>query len=67
MIFRHVGMLQQISSNKKFYACLHVGPPFCGAPVRPHRPHMIEIRLWNILITGPLLQPAQAGSVLGRD
>jgi len=33
MIFRHVGMLQQISSNKKNYACRHVGAPFLWGPL----------------------------------
>jgi len=33
MIFRHVGMLQQISSNKKIYACPHVGAPFLWGPL----------------------------------
>jgi len=32
MIFRHVGMLQQISSNKKIYACPHVGALFLWGP-----------------------------------
>jgi len=33
MIFRHVGMLQQISSNKKIYACPYVGAPFLWGPL----------------------------------
>jgi len=40
MIFRHVGMLQQISSNKKFMLVLMWGPPFlwghCAAAQAAH-------------------------------